>query len=269
MGDGSSRDPSAGANRVRVVIVDDEPPARRELRRLLSVEAGVKVVGEAASVEEAAALLSRETPDLVFLDVRLRDGSGLDIVSKVPPRTAIVFVTAFDEYAIRAFEVNALDYLLKPVESERLTLALRRVADRETRVPPPPRAPVLESGDWLFLRSEHDAGFLSVEEISTIVACADYSIVRNSHGKERMVHVSLNDWERRLPPGDFARIHRSAIVNLRSVLSVEPVASGGYLVHVRGDAKPLTMSRRFAFRLKRRLGLPRGRTPRHLSHFRP
>ena len=239
------------------MIVDDEPPARRELRRLLANHPDVEIVGEAGSARDAQAMLDRDPPDVLFLDIQLRENSGLDLVPDVPEKTAVVFVTAFDKYALRAFDLNALDYLLKPVEPERLALALRRATERAAPAPRPAGAESarpLEPGDWLFLRSGEHAEFVSVTNVTAITADADYSLVRALDGTERLAHVSLNEWERKLPASDFLRIHRSAIVNLKFVAKVEPWTNGGFLVHVKGVVAPLTMSRRFAARMRSRMG---------------
>ena len=244
---------------MRALIVDDEPPARRELRRLLAAHPDVEIVGEAASSAQAEAMLRQDPPDVVFLDIQLGTTSGMDVVPFAPPHTAIVFVTAFDSFAVRAFELNALDYLLKPVEPERLASTLLRVAARrgasthshssQAR----PAAP-FEKKDWLFLRSGERAEFVSVATITHIVADGDYSCVITANGTKRLAHVPLSDWEQRLPASDFLRIHRSAIVNLRFVTKVEPWSNGGFLVHMKGTPAPLTMSRRYAGRMRESLG---------------
>ena len=241
---------------MRVVIVDDEPPARRELRRLLAVHPEVEIVGEASSARDAATLLARDPPDVLFLDIQLRENSGLDMVPAVPAETSVVFVTAFDQYAVRAFELNALDYLLKPIDPERLALALRRAAARAAPASPRPRTEAarrLEPLDWLFIRSGERAEFVAVANVTAITANADYSRVRTVEGAERLAHVSLNEWERRLPVHHFLRIHRSAIVNVRFVTEVEPWTNGGFLVHVKGVAEPLKMSRRYAVHMRERM----------------
>jgi two-component system LytT family response regulator len=244
---------------VRALIVDDEPLGRRELRRLLEAHPEVEVIGEAATREEAESLLRRSAPDVVFLDIRLGSASGMDLVPHVPPQTAIVFVTAFDRYAVRAFELNALDYLLKPVEPERLALTLKRVSGPDApwsvRSEAGTSSPVAyEPSDWLFLRDRDRVEFVAVASVTHLTSDGDYTHVWTADGTDRLAKISLNAWERRLPPGDFLRIHRSAIVNLRFVRSVEPATNHGYWVHVRGRNTPLTMSRRHASRMRQRLG---------------
>ena len=242
---------------MRVLIVDDEPPARREMRRLLAAHPEVDVVQEAASGAQAGLMLRADPPDVVFLDIQLRESSGLDIVPAVPAKTAIVFVSAFDQYAVRAFELNALDYLLKPVEPERLALALRRVAAREAApyaAPAMAREGPLDSRDWLFVRNGERAEFVGVAGITHITADGDYSLVRTQDGARHLFHIPLNEWERRLPEKDFLRIHRSAIVNLRFVTRIEPWTNQGFRVFVEGAAEPLTMSRRYAGRVRARMG---------------
>jgi two-component system LytT family response regulator len=239
---------------VRALIVDDEPPARRELRRLLVAHSNVEVVGEATSTLEAASQIAADPPDVVFLDIQLGSKSGMELVPSVPASTAIVFVTAFDRYAVRAFELNALDYLLKPVEPERLAVALGRVAARASAPSLTPPSSSLDTRDWLFLRDGEHAEFVAVATITHITAQGDYSSIVTSDGRDRLAHVALADWERRLPAGDFLRIHRSTIVNLGFVTRVEPEVEHRFVVHVKGAKEPLAMSRRHMARVRAILG---------------
>ena len=235
---------------LRALIVDDEPLARRELARLLAAEGMVTVVGEAADVAGASRALSRDPPDVLFLDIRLGRESGFTVLPSLPPATALVFVTAFDEYAVRAFELNALDYLLKPVDPERLAVTLQRVrAGAVRRASARPATRSLTTRDWLFLREGGRDSFARVADVAAIVAEGDYTRLLVVGGPSRLVHRSLADWQSRLSDTGFVRIHRSALVNLHHVLEVR---SGRELL-VRGVAQPLAMSRRAAALLRQRL----------------
>ena len=210
----------------------------------------VRVVGEAERVQTAAELVRTCDADVVFLDVQLAGESGLDLVPLIDPQVDIVFVTAFDQYAVRAFEVNALDYLLKPVAPARLARAVERLAS------PPNEADEakvtrLEYQDRLFLRLDDRMGFVKVAEIVSIVADGDYSNVRLAGGGTHRARKSLREWLARLPESAFARVHRSTIVNLEHVERVEEWSHFSYRLHLRGSSEPVAMSRRYAGQLKR------------------
>lgn len=244
---------------IEAIIVEDEAPARREMHRLLAEHDTIRVVGEAKDVDGARGLLLRTRPEVVFLDVRLGRASGFDLLGDVDEETAVVFVTAHDDYAVRAFEEHALDYLVKPVEPARLAEAIVRVerfvaargdpeasaASRE----PAPFTPLR----WVFL--EVDAPeFLEVDAITQLVAEEGGSRVHTVDGRVRASRNSLAAWRERLPEGDFARVHRSTLVNLRHVEHVEPWSNYTYRLHLRGSDAPVTMSRRHASRIRDLLG---------------
>lgn len=236
------------------IIVDDERLARRELKRLLTDGHAdrLRVVGEAGTLEEAAGLARLHDPDVVFLDVHLGGESGFDLLPRLDRAVAVVFVTAFDRHAIRAFEVNALDYLLKPVAPKRLAAAVDRLGRvAATDVTPPSE---LTSADRLFLRLDDRMGFLRIRDIVAIQAAGDASILRLADGRTARARKSLREWGDRLPERDFVRIHRSTIVNLGYVERLEDWSHFTYRVHLRGLAEPLQMSRRWAARARSRLG---------------
>lgn len=261
------------------LLVDDERLARRELRSLLAAHPEVEVVGEAASVEAAVERLRLTGATLVFLDVQLRGESGFDLLPRLSPDVAVIFVTAHDQYALRAFDVHALDYLLKPVEPARLAAAIAQLTARsphEATDPgrPAPRAPQPtaraamspagrddESGRetlaWssrLFLRLDDHMGFLAVAQIRAVLAAGDQAIVLTRDGRRLQVRKPLREWCQRLPDAHFLQIHRGALVNLEDVVAVEAWSHGSFLVHLRGGGEPLVMSRRFASRVRARLG---------------
>lgn len=232
----------------RAVIVDDERLARVELCSMLAKDPSVVVVGEAADVTEAVAVIEREQPDLLFLDIQLGGATGFDVLERVDIGCDVIFVTAYDQHAVRAFEVNALDYLLKPVNPERLGEALERSASRsQTRDDP---LPELDADDHLFVRVKDRWQFLQVNTIRAIEAAGDYTRVRTTEGASFLLHKSLREWEDRLPEKLFVRIHRSTIVNLDQVARVEEWSGQTFRVYLNGIEKPYRMSRRAAARLK-------------------
>ena len=241
--------------RRHAVIVDDERLARRELRTLLEEAHAdvVHVVGEAASVAEAARLINATDADVVFLDIQLAGETGMDLLTLLDADVDVVFVTAYDEYTLRAFELNALDYLLKPVAPERLAVTVNRLAEAAQ-----PRASTREkvtNDDRLFLRLGDERAFVRVRDIVAIEAVGDGSMLRIAPQLSRKPSAkSLREWEQRLPEQHFVRIHRSSIVNLEYVERLEPWSHGSHRVYMRGVAEPLTMSRRFAARLRDRFG---------------
>jgi len=196
---------------VKVVIVDDEAPARSELRHLLGAHAGVEVVGEAASAAEAAEVAAG--CDAVFLDIELAGASGLEAARLLsgdvdPP--AVVFVTAHAEYAVDAFAVEAFDYLLKPVDPERLARVVARLAERRPAGREPRKIPVVAGG-----RTE----LIDQEQVRYVQAEGDYSRV-HTYDRSYLSTASLRELEAALPPERFVRIHRSYLVNLARVASV-------------------------------------------------
>jgi len=233
--------------RLSALVVDDERLARRELVALLAAHPEVAVVGEAASVDEAAPLVGSLDPDVVFLDIQMPRRSGFELLAACDVRGRIVFVTAHDVHAIRAFEVNALDYLLKPVHPERLAQTIARLVNAAANPPPPQNR--LELDDHLFLAEGRAARFVRVRAIVCIRGAYDYAELVLDDGKQLLSPRPLKEWETRLPERAFARVHRTAIVNLEHVERVEP-AGDAYRVHLRGAGEPVPLSRRHAARLR-------------------
>ena len=213
----------------------------------------VRVVGEAETVRGAAELARTADADVVFLDIQLDGESGLDLLEHLDPSVAVVFVTAYDRYAVRAFEVNALDYLLKPVAPARLARAVARLGTQPAEAPATPGAGRLEPDDRLFLRLGERMGFLRIAAIASIVADGDYTALRTADGRTVRVRTAIRDWEDRLPAHAFVRVHRSAIVNLDHVERVEEWSHFSYHLHVKGSTEPIVMSRRYAAQVRARL----------------
>lgn len=241
--------------RLGALIVDDERLARKELRSLLAAHPEVEVVGEADSVAAALAALEAERPDLLFLDIQLAGETGFDLLERAGAADFhTVFVTAFDAYAIRAFEVNALDYLLKPVNPARL----KRAVDKLLLGEPPPAAAAglrpLAIDDRVYLELGGRSVFLKIDRVTHIAAAGDYSEVFTAEGQKYLVEKPLREWEARLPEKFFARIHRNCIVNLEYVERVEGWFNRSRQLFLRGGGGPLAVSRRHAARLKEKFG---------------
>lgn len=230
--------------RLKVLIVDDEPLAREGLRRMLEGDPHVEAIAEARNGREALAAIRDRRPDLVLLDIQMPRMDGFAVVEDIGAdrMPAVIFVTAYDQYAIRAFEISAVDYLLKPVTEERFRLAFTRVTERLRSVTneecarqmltvldaiahPPRRL------ERLAVRSGEKTLFLSVESIDRIEACQNYVQLRAGQ-TSHLLHVPMNTIEASLDPDAFVRIHRSHIVNVRQIKQVWSVAHGQYVVEL-------------------------------------
>lgn len=240
---------------MRVLIVDDEVHARRGLRTLLADERDVDVVGEASSGAEAVAAIRRLAPDIVLLDVEMHDCSGLDVVAEVGPDAMpmVVFVTAYDQYAIAAFAASAVDYLLKPFTDERFRAAMQRaratLAQARNSELGDRLRHLLESGNGPHRRVERftvrTGKKLKVFHIDQLdwVEADEYYCHLHIGGETHMIRQTMSRLEGRLPPDRFARIHRSTIINLDRIASLEPMAQGDSIVVLK-DGTRHRMSRR-------------------------
>lgn len=239
---------------LHVLIVDDERLARRAIRSALADLDGVTVVGEAGTVDRAAEQVRTEAPDVVLLDVQMRSETGFELLDRIDDPVQVVFVTAYDEYAVRAFEVNALDYLLKPVDPDRLAEAFQRAHTAPTALPETEDADpeAFRYDDLFFYEEGHRPHFIRIRNIVCIEAAGNYTELHLTDGATALTSTTLSTWDERLPDAHFVRIHRSSIVNLEHVTRVESTASRTYEVHVEGRGEPLTMSRRRARALKGR-----------------
>jgi len=254
---------------LRVLIVDDEPTARRGVRLLLEDDPEITVVGEAGSGAEALALIRREHPALVFLDVQLTDGNGFQVLEQLEAnlRPTVIFVTAFDEFALRAFEVHAVDYLLKPYDDARFHAALDRakqqvrhrqaeavntrltqLLDYLKQAPPAGGAATgAEGSDRILIKSSGEIIFLKTTEIDWIEAEGDYMKFHVA-GRTHLQRETMARLEARFDPKQFVRIHRSTIVNLDRVQKLSPSFLGEYTV-VLHDGTKLKLSRGYQDRL--------------------
>lgn len=256
----SASDPT----KIRALIVDDEPLARRRIRSLLAHDSSVDVIGECSDGNKAVSSIRELTPDLVFLDVQMPAMGGFDVIKSIGPERmpTVIFVTAYDQYALKAFDVNALDYLLKPFNRSRFQKALERAKGMIRRVQNGDVNDQLlsllgdlrrEQGlpDRFIIKSGGRVVFLRVEEIDWMNTVGNYvrlQVGRDSH----MMRETMTVMETKLDPDRFMRIHRSTIVNLDRVKEVQPWAKGEYVVIMR-DGTRLRMSRRYRELLNERL----------------
>jgi two-component system, LytTR family, response regulator len=234
----------------KTIIVDDERLARKEMRRLLAKFDEIVIVGEAENLSEATCLIENEKPHIVFLDIQLSGENGFDLLEKTEQNFKLIFVTAFDTYAIRAFEVNALDYLLKPVNPERLAKAIERLGEEKTDEKSELRP--LELDDRIFLELGERSIFLKVCEISHINSSGDYSEIFTVDKRNFLIEKSLCEWEVRLPEKHFLRIHRQTIINLDQIEEIESWFNRTFQVRLKNFRETLAVSRRYAVKLKNR-----------------
>jgi two-component system, LytTR family, response regulator len=253
---------------IKALLIDDELLARRKLRALLQNEPGIQVVGEAASACEALAYIKATAPQLLFLDVRLPGMDGMGLMEAIAADSAIVppqviFTTAYDHYALRAFDLRAVDYLLKPFTAERLHSAVQRVLDQAApaaKTPAPFPSKINGKEPYtarIVFKSRGRILFLPVADIRWIGAEENY--VRICTEKEsHLLRETMTAMEQKLDPQMFLRVHRSAIVNLQYVKEVRTEAQGDFVVHLLSGQR-VAMSRSYHARLGNLLARPSGR----------
>ncbi|PRC93835.1 LytR/AlgR family response regulator transcription factor [Solimicrobium silvestre] len=229
---------------MKIILIDDEHLARMELRRLLAVYADCEIVAEAANIEEAQRAIEEHKPDLIFLDVQMPDGSGFDLLDQLESVPEVIFTTAFDSYALRAFEVNALDYLQKPISAERLTQALKRVRSKINEAKPA----LLASSSKIFIKDGERCWLVALEKIALFESEGNYTRVYFDQHRPLLLR-SLNQLEQRLDATQFIRASRRFIVNLQFVEHIGPSAASG-LVFTLQNGLSVEMSRRRAAEFK-------------------
>ena len=243
------------SQKIRVLVADDEALGRRELRRLLKVHADLEIVAEAEDGDQAAELIEKHSPDLVFLDIRMpgRDGFGvLDALE--PPLPEIVFSTAYDQFAVDAIRRGALDYLLKPVAPEELARAIEKARERIGAKGPKLRKDgVLRGSDRIFVRDGKKVMFLEVEKISILESQGNYTKIVSSLGHVLM-HKPIGYFQDRLDPDLFLRANRSIILNLARVSQWEPIHGGRFKATLEGGGS-FEVSRRQSRALQQKLKL--------------
>jgi two-component system LytT family response regulator len=232
---------------MKVILVDDERLARKELSGLLAAYPEVEIVDECANVNEAAESIRKHRPDLVFLDIQMPGKNGFELFNEMDAVPEVIFVTAYDEYAIRAFEVNALDYLLKPVHPGRLEEAMKKFLSREPQ-PMPENLEKLREDDQIFLKDGEKCWFVTLKDVRMFESEGNYVRVF-FHDQKPLILKSLNNLEKRLDQRVFFRANRKFIVNLRLIKRIENWFNGGLMVEMQ-DGTKVEISRRQAARFK-------------------
>ncbi|VAW27127.1 Two-component transcriptional response regulator, LuxR family [hydrothermal vent metagenome] len=237
---------------MKALVIDDERLARKELIKLLDEFAIMNVVGEAANADEAIELIEKHNPDILFLDIQMPDKTGFELLEMLDTVPQVIFTTAYDEYALKAFEVNALDYLLKPIDPNRL----KESVDKLVAVEPKPQVSntkLLGLQDQVFVKDGDKCWFVKLENVRYFESDGNYIKVFFDSVKP-MIHKSLNALDEKLNDRDFFRASRKHIINLSWVEDIETWFNGGLMVKLRGGDK-LEVSRRQAAKFKERMSL--------------
>lgn len=241
----------------KAVIIDDERLARAELKKLLQDFPEVEVVGEASNAAEGLEKIESLSPDLIFLDIQMPGKTGFDMLTELERAPHVIFTTAYDEYALKAFEVNALDYLMKPVETKRLADALQKVQQAEEKELAAAVAGIsrglLTESDQVFVKDGERCWFVKLAEVRLFESVGNYAKVFFGTNKP-LILKSLNALEERLDEKTFFRANRKHIVNLRMIDKIEPYFNGGLLLELQGGEK-IEVSRRQAVKFKEMMSL--------------
>lgn len=241
---------------MRAIIIDDERLARAELKKLLQEFPEVEIVDEAANADEGINKIESLQPDLIFLDIQMPGKTGFDMLAQLEKAPQVIFTTAYDEFALRAFEVNALDYLLKPVEPKRLADAIHKLQTGETRDRPTGEFvnnSILGEHDQVFVKDGERCWFVKLSDIRLFESVGNYAKVFFGPNKP-LILKSLNALEERLDEKYFFRANRKHIVNLRLIEKIEPYFNGGLLLELKGGEK-IEVSRRQTVKFKEMMSL--------------
>jgi two-component system, LytTR family, response regulator len=246
---------------MKAIIIDDERLARAELRKLLLDFPEIEVIDEAANADEGAQKIENSNPDLIFLDIQMPGKTGFDLLAELDRTPHVIFTTAYDEYALKAFEVNALDYLLKPIEPKRLADAVHKLQTLETgngfqpgtATPENTNRSLLAENDQVFVKDGERCWFVKLSEIRLFESVGNYAKVFFGPHKP-LILKSLNALEERLDEKVFFRANRKHIVNLRLIDKIEPYFNGGLLLELKGGEK-IEVSRRQTVKFKEMMSL--------------
>lgn len=242
---------------IRAILIDDERLARAELTKLLSDFPEIEIVGEAANAAEGIDKIENLDPDLIFLDIQMPGKTGFEMLTELNRAPQVIFTTAYDEYALKAFEVNALDYLLKPVEAKRLAEAIQKVKNQAEKESLQPVAgsnqSILNENDQVFVKDGDRCWFVKLSEIRLFESVGNYAKVFFGNYKP-LILKSLNALEERLDEKVFFRANRKHIVNMRMIEKIEPYFNGGLLLEMKGGEK-IEVSRRQTVKFKEMMSL--------------
>ncbi len=239
---------------MKAIIIDDERLARVELKRLLTPFKEINVVGEAVNVEDALKKISELNPDLIFLDIQMPGKNGFELLEELDSVPKVVFTTAYDEYALKAFEYNALDYLLKPIEPKRLEEAIKKIIEtnKKDKISEDSHS-VLTENDQVFVKDGEKCWFVKLANVRLFESEGNYVRLYFDDNKPLILRT-LNYLDERLDDRSFFRANRKHIINLKWIDNIEPWLNGGLLVKLKGGMK-IEVSRRQAIKFKDKLSL--------------
>ncbi|MEP2026755.1 MAG: LytTR family transcriptional regulator DNA-binding domain-containing protein [Reichenbachiella sp.] len=240
---------------MKAIIIDDERLARKELTNLLAEFQEIEIVDEAVNADDAVEKIQQHDPDLIFLDIQMPDKTGFELLEMLEKTPLVVFTTAYDQFAIKAFEFNALDYLLKPIDTKRLADVVKKVLDQKAKPSPvvEESSDKLKSSDQVFVKDGEKCWFVKLEKIRLFESDGNYIKVYFD-GFRPMIHKSLNALDEKLDDKSFFRASRKHIINLGWVESIEPWFNGGLMVQLK-DGEKVEVSRRQASKFKERMSL--------------
>ena len=241
-------------NVIKAVLVEDVESMRLVLKKLLSSFDKIQVIGEASDFEEAQDIINEERPDLLFLDIDLNGLTSIDLLNKINYKPMVIFISSHADFAIKAFELEAVDYLLKPISLDRLTKALEKVTNKWE-----------ETDNWseesnskfgtehiILLTFDNRLSFVKISDINYVEAYGNYTKVYLIDGRLSVTYNSIKNWETRLPEDIFIQIHRSTIINLQNVIRIEKWANDTGRLFMKGSEKPFEVSRNYFFQIKKK-----------------
>jgi two-component system, LytTR family, response regulator len=238
---------------ITTLIIDDEKLAREGLKALLKEFSEIEVIGEAANADEALELIDKLKPQLLFLDIEMPEKSGFDLLEELIETPCVVFTTAYNEFAIKAFEVNALDYLLKPIQIQRLKEAIGKVKKQLTEISTDKERTRLDENDQVFIRDGDKCWFVKLTDIRVIESVGNYAKIFFDNNQP-LIHKTLNALDERLSTSMFFRANRQQIINLRFIERIEPFFNSGFLIYLK-DGTKVEVSRRQSLKFKEMMSL--------------
>lgn len=238
---------------MKAIVVDDERLARSELKSMLADYGNIEITGEAANADEAKKLIKKEKPDVIFLDIQMPEKTGFDLLTELNACPHVIFVSAYDEYALKAFEVNALDYLLKPVDPERLSETIQKL-EKKVENNDTPTEDHLSVNDQIFIKDGEKCWFVELSKIRMFESEGNYVRVYFENHKPLILR-SLNALEEKLDNKIFFRANRKYIINLKWITKIDNWFNGGLIVNLKDEDEKVEISRRQAIKFKELMSL--------------
>ncbi len=239
---------------IKAVLIDDVESMRMVLKKLLSNFEKIEIVGEASNFEDAQVLINEQQPDLLFLDIDLNGLTSIDLLNKINYKPMVIFITSHGDFAIKAFELDAVDYLLKPISMDRLTKSIEKLTNKwdETENWNTDEDLTFGADNVILLGFDNKLAFVRINEINYIEAYGNYTKVYLTDGRLSVTYNSIKNWDVRLPKELFIQIHRSTIINLQNVVKIEKWANDTGRLYLKGIDKPFEVSRNYFFQIKKK-----------------